>query len=312
MGSRREDRRVRRPARHRDSRRDHTGLRCPPRPGPGSVLGSSREPSREVSDAAGARVPPPDSHRRPRRHWCRWERHAELGASPPGGRLQDLSRSSRPALSLSRETLGPCPSLLGSPRPRAKALPLRRPLGGCRRPGIARFQRDQRHARNGARGGDAMTGIRPTARKALKLLPLLLLMGNKPACDNQPLTLSCDTVSVQVDPGTCVDLENPCGDHTWVRLDAFRLCDDIDGLFVQTQREPRARQLCADARVGTLMDEPFDFYYSRPGDAGVGTLRITAGSSPLTVTATATPPSIPPGGASQLEAAVRGGQPPYS
>ncbi len=157
-----------------------------------------------------------------------------------------------------------------------------------------------------------MTGMRPRAWTALKVLPLLLLMGNKPACDNRPVTMSCDTVSVQLDLGECVDLQNPCGDHTWVRLDAFRLCDNLDGLFVQTLVEPRARQICADASVGTLMDVPFGFYYARPNEAGIGTLRVTVGSPPLTVTATATPSSVPPGGASQLEAVVSGGSPPYA
>lgn len=157
-----------------------------------------------------------------------------------------------------------------------------------------------------------MTSARSRAWAAARVLPLLLLMGNKPSCDNQPLTLSCDDVSVQLDLGACVDLQNPCADHTWVRLDAFRLCDDLDGLFVQRQHEPRARQLCADASVGTLIDEPFQFYYARPGDAGVGTLRVTIGSAPLTVTASATPSSIPSGGASQLETMVSGGSPPYA
>jgi hypothetical protein len=143
------------------------------------------------------------------------------------------------------------------------------------------------------------------------VLPLLLFMGNKPSCDNQPLTLSCDTTSITVEPGTCVELENPCADHAWVRLDAFRLCDTPEGLFVQTQRQPRARQICADGSVPALMDEPFEFYYATPGEAGVGTLRVTTAAAPLAVTATATPPSIRAGGFSQLEAEVSGGTPPY-
>lgn len=157
-----------------------------------------------------------------------------------------------------------------------------------------------------------MTGRRSRAWLALKVLPLLLLMGNKPSCDNRPLTLSCDTVSVQLDPGTCVDLQNPCGDRTWVSMDAFRLCDGIDRLSVHTLRHPRGRQLCADSSVPLLVDEPFDFYYARTGEAGVGTLRVSVGRPPLSLTASATPTTILPGGASQLEARASGGTPPYS
>lgn len=149
--------------------------------------------------------------------------------------------------------------------------------------------------------------------RALRVLPLLLLMGFVPRCDNIPLTLSCDTISVQLDPGTCIDLPNPCADHQWVRLDAFRLCDNLDGLFVQTQREPRAREICADASVGTLIDVPFQYYYVRPqNEAGVGEIRVTVGSTPLLVSASATPATIPVGGSSQLDAVATGGRPPYA
>jgi hypothetical protein len=119
-------------------------------------------------------------------------------------------------------------------------------------------------------------------------------------------------MSVQLDPGTCVELTNPCGDHAWVRLDAFRLCDEPNGLFIQTQRDPRTRFLCADASVGLLQDVPVDFFYARPSDSGVGSLRVTIGSTPLVVDATATPANIALGGSSQLNATASGGNPPYT
>src|SRR5688572_4912220 len=140
----------------------------------------------------------------------------------------------------------------------------------------------------------------------------VVLAGNQPACDNRPPTLVCDEISIQLDPGQCVDLPNPCADNQWVRLDAFRLCEAPDGLTVQTQREPRARQLCADSRVGTLIDLPIEFYYARPNESGVGTIRVTVGSTPLLVSASANPTLISAGGSSQLDAVASGGTPPYS
>jgi hypothetical protein len=139
-----------------------------------------------------------------------------------------------------------------------------------------------------------------------------VLLGNRPSCDDRPPTLTCDQISLQLDPGSCVEFTNPCGDHEWERLDAFRLCDAPAGLFIQTQREPRARFLCADASVALIQDVPVDFFYARPGDSGVGAIRVTVGSTPLTVAASANPPNITSGGSSQLLANATGGNPPYT
>ncbi len=140
----------------------------------------------------------------------------------------------------------------------------------------------------------------------------VVFAGNRPACDGDPPTLTCDQVSLNLDPGGCVELTNPCGTHQWDRLDGFRLCDPPNGLFIQTQRSPRTRFLCADTHVATLVGEPVDFFYSTPTDSGVGTFRVTIGTTPLAATVSASPSSVAPGGSSQLNASATGGQPPYS
>ena len=91
----------------------------------------------------------------------------------------------------------------------------------------------------------------------LLLVPLVCLAFNSPSCDNRPLTLRCDTISLRVDQGSCVTVPPPCDDHQWTSIDAFRLCDNIDGIFVHTRREPRAREICASG-VGTLIRSRID------------------------------------------------------
>ena len=146
---------------------------------------------------------------------------------------------------------------------------------------------------------------------ALKLLLVLMVsLGfNCPGCGPPP-TLTCDPVSISLDPGTCVEITNPCATHLWERLDSFRLCDAPAGLFIQTQRSPRKRFLCADTSVGTLVDEPVDFFYANTADNGIGQFRVTI-ATPLAVTASANPMSIQSGGTSQLNAIVNGGAAPY-
>jgi hypothetical protein len=138
-----------------------------------------------------------------------------------------------------------------------------------------------------------------------------LFAGNRPACDDTPPTLTCDVVSIQLDPGSCVEFQNPCGDHQWRRIDGFRLCDPPSGIYVQTQRNPRKRFLCADANVAALSNEPVDYFYVRPGDTGLGTFRVTVGTA-MSVSAAANPAVISLGGTSQLSTTISGGVPPFS
>lgn len=160
-----------------------------------------------------------------------------------------------------------------------------------------------------------MTRQRSTTVRVL-LLPLVLFMGNIQQCpffgDSRPPTLTCDVSSVRLDPGTCVEFQNPCEDHEWVRLDTFRLQDEPDGLFILTERDPRRRLLCADSRIGTLIDVPVTFKYAQPAETGFGTLRVTVGAQPLVVAASASPTFIQQGESSQLDTIASGGLPPYT
>jgi hypothetical protein len=157
-----------------------------------------------------------------------------------------------------------------------------------------------------------MTTRHMTTRRLLLNLSLLLFMACKPNCDPEPPTLTCDTVALSLTPGECVEISNPCGDHQWVRLDAFRLCQPPAGIFVQTQRDPRKRFLCADSSVQPLVDEQVHYDYIQPNETGFGEFRITIGSSALEAVASANPTAITAGGSSQLNATVSGGTPPFA
>src|SRR5262245_39614371 len=61
----------------------------------------------------------------------------------------------------------------------------------------------------------------------------VVLCGNRSDCDNlRTPTLVCDQqLDLLVQPGTCVEITNPCDDHQWnnpPRIDGFRLCRDTD------------------------------------------------------------------------------------
>ncbi len=59
-----------------------------------------------------------------------------------------------------------------------------------------------------------------------------LMMGYRSACDIRQPTLTCGDMSINISPGECVDITNPCdasGDFS--RVDGFRLCDAPDGIL---------------------------------------------------------------------------------
>lgn len=147
--------------------------------------------------------------------------------------------------------------------------------------------------------------------RVLLLLACALVVGARPSCDGDPPTLTCNTASIQVEPGACVEITNPCGDEQWHRLDSFRLCDAPPGLFVRSERDPRARFLCAAAGAQSQSNVPVDFFYIKPRDSGAGTYTVTIGSG-MSVTATATPNTVNDGNPSQLDAVVTGGTAPYT
>ena len=56
----------------------------------------------------------------------------------------------------------------------------------------------------------------------------LLCMGNRSACDRRRLTLEAGPLSVNVTPGTRVEITNPVWDHAWSDYplrDAFSICN---------------------------------------------------------------------------------------
>lgn len=154
-----------------------------------------------------------------------------------------------------------------------------------------------------------------STRKRYRLLFLaivsLALAGNRPDCDGDPPTLTCSSPSLQLDPGECVEFTNPCGDNEWHRLDTFRLCDQPQGLFVRSERNPRARFLCATAATALGGPMAVEFYYVNTTDAGEGAFSVTVGSG-LTVSAFASPPTISEGGSSQLTTVITGGVGPFT
>lgn len=155
------------------------------------------------------------------------------------------------------------------------------------------------------------------ARRRHRWIPIafvlvsVALLGNRSNCDGEPPTLTCNAASMRVEPGSCVEITNPCGDTLWHRLDSFRLCDAPPGVYVRSERDPRARFLCAAAGAQEQSNVPVDFYYVNPTDNGEGTYTLTIGTG-MSVAATATPNAIDAGNVSQLDAVVTGGAAPYT
>ena len=149
----------------------------------------------------------------------------------------------------------------------------------------------------------------------LRWLPLLLpLMGLQrcPISGPNPIpTLTCNAVAIQISPGECVEITNPCGDNQWHRLDSFRLDDSLPEVYTRSERNPRKRFLCAATGAQPVTNEPVDYFYQNPTDYGEGTFTVTVGQG-ITVTASATPTLINPGAASQLDAFVTNGAAPVT
>jgi hypothetical protein len=154
----------------------------------------------------------------------------------------------------------------------------------------------------------------PRALRAVLLLCCLVLVGNASRCqDDDPPTLVCDSLSLRVDPGGCVEFENPCGDHQWGRHDSFRACDPPNGLYVSKEQvrllEPSFFVCAAEhAEPGAFI--PVDYFYVSGEDFGEGQMRVSVGSG-LSVVATANPHVVPDGGSAQLNAQTTAGDPPF-
>jgi hypothetical protein len=152
-------------------------------------------------------------------------------------------------------------------------------------------------------------------RFALLLCAALGSMAFGNNCTGVGPEIDCDSLlpPFVLQSGTCTELVNPCGDHEWERLDNFRLCGESPaGLFISSERNPRARLLCLSSGVALAAGVPVEseYKYITPSGYGIGTLRVIG--TGIEVEATAAPIAIPTGASSQLDAIVSGGIPPLS
>ena len=141
--------------------------------------------------------------------------------------------------------------------------------------------------------------------------------------DLRPATITCNDITVVVEPGTCVAFPNPAAeDGRWAGrpdFDGFWLCPtpeqqallDAAGISIRTTRagDNVTRELCV-AADSPLFSEDIDFKYGRGVQYGTGGLILTV-TRRLNVSVSASPPNVAVGQTSQLAAAVRGGAPPY-
>lgn len=158
----------------------------------------------------------------------------------------------------------------------------------------------------------------PRALRAVLLLCCFVLAGNRSACDDDPPTLFCNPLSLSVEPGSCVEFENPCGSQEWERFDSFRLCDPPTNVYVRNDfanpslrsSELDVRLLCAAENADPDSFIPVDYFYASGEDTGEGQMRVTVGSG-LSVVATANPVVVSDDGSAQLNAQLTGGVPPF-
>jgi hypothetical protein len=150
---------------------------------------------------------------------------------------------------------------------------------------------------------------------------LFLFVAARPAC-RPPPNIDCIDLHATVEPGTCVDIPNPCAtDGSWAEVDHFRLYQEPAGLFIRGQQGAGGtidRQICAADTVAPMEDEEVSFLYTKVNrrgrpDYGEGFIHVTTVvENPYFVTASATPANIVLGGSSQLDVDVTGGTPPYT
>lgn len=138
------------------------------------------------------------------------------------------------------------------------------------------------------------------------------LLASRSDCDTRQGGLTCTTVNVGVQPGQCVSISNPCGAQ-WLLQDGFRLCDEPEGLTIQTTRARGVvtRELCAASGMPPLSNARVNFLYATFDDFGEQHFNVTVGV-PIAVTATAVPSMIIAGTGSQLDASASGGTGTYT
>lgn len=164
-------------------------------------------------------------------------------------------------------------------------------------------------------------------RLGLLLFAQLFLMGQTRGCDDRrPATITCTDVIMQIEPGTCVPLPNPCNDSgRWAAPPAYdgfalRPSDEIRTYFAATGlpvsvhtmrgRSEVTRSICVTDDSPHFPGLDIDFRYGLGVQWGGGSLIVSVAPI-LTVEVNALPTSIALGETSQLVATARGGIPPY-
>jgi hypothetical protein len=170
---------------------------------------------------------------------------------------------------------------------------------------------------------------RGTRARVARLLLFGLVMAFALGCercptDLRPATITCNDITLVVEPGTCVAFPNPAAeDGRWAGrpdFDGFWLCPtpeqqallDTAGISIRTTRagDNVTRELCVSAQARPFASEDINFRYGLRTQYGTGSLFLTVGRR-LNVSVTAIPASVAVGQTSQLAAAVSGGAPPY-
>ena len=160
-------------------------------------------------------------------------------------------------------------------------------------------------------------------RHTRRPLPLILLVvaaiSTEFACDRT--RYNCPDVDLRLPAGHCQVIPNVCrSDGKWRRGDRIVIVPPTDAAFqFETARTPiddefAEQRICAgDANPFTTQSVDVSVWHWNTEFAGRGTSLYHIETRPeLRVTLTATPPTVPAGGAAILRVDVSGGVPPYT
>ncbi len=149
-------------------------------------------------------------------------------------------------------------------------------------------------------------------RYTVLLFVLLGLTASKPQCDLRSGRTLCGTYDVLVEPGSCVELPDNCGNN-WDELGAVALCDTHAGLWLEIERRLTGNtvRLCVSDDMPVILSEPIDYSYVMvDGSAWEGRLMVSTGLL-LRATASASPELLLYGQSVHLGVVVSGGAQPY-
>jgi hypothetical protein len=141
------------------------------------------------------------------------------------------------------------------------------------------------------------------------------LAGSRPQCGVQNgLVGRCgDAPLIAVEPGTCTEIENPCG-GTWDDLLSLSFVDAPAGFWFEVRRRPTGTtvSVCVADTVGLILDDSATVHItdtsgeSKDADVAVSTV------IPLSAFVTADPETVTALDTLSLTAHPRGGVPPYT